>query len=161
MVYASEHEHADLFRALKGGGANIGVLWKTLYISQSSWHPPAGIVTRFDLYTQSEYKVWYSMKAYNVTDIAQVMNATISIQKAMEKDDKIGLAVSVLKDMFVVLCCYRGWDVAQTFEAFHPIPVVAVIIPETSGTQQSAARALGMVGNAKYVKYPSIFFFSN
>jgi hypothetical protein len=97
------------------------------------------------------------MKAYNASDIVRVMNATISVQKAMEKDNKIGLAVSVLKEMFVVICLYRGWDVAQTFEAFHPIPVEAVIIPETSGTQQSAARALYMVGNIKYAKYPSIF----
>lgn len=122
-------------------------------------HSSVGIVTRFDLFTQTEYRVWSTLKAYSAADVIQVMNATISMQKAMEQDDKIGLFVSVLKDMFVVGCIYRGWDVPpKTFEAFDSITEVAVLMPETKGTQKSLARALSIAGNAKYVNHPLFFF---
>jgi len=106
-------------------------------------------VTRFDLYTNSEYRVWSTLKAYNGSEVVQVMSATVSVQKAMEEDDKIGLFVSVLKDMFVVGSLYRGWDVPNVFEAFDSIPEAAVLMPETKGTQSSLARALSIAGNAK------------
>ena len=107
-------------------------------------------MTRVDLFTQREYRVWSTLKAYSAADVIQVMNGTITIQKAMEHDDKIGLFVSVLKDMFVVGCIYRGWDVpARTFEVFDSITEVAVLMPETKGTQKSLARALGIPGNVK------------
>jgi CDP-glycerol glycerophosphotransferase (TagB/SpsB family) len=114
-------------------------------------------VTRFDLYTKSEYQVWSTLKAYSATDTIQVMKATISVQKAMEKDDKIGLFVSILKDMFVVGCIYRGWEVPGVFDAFDKIPEAAILMPETKGTQQSLARALSIAGNAKYIDHPTSF----
>ncbi|KAE9370896.1 FAD-binding domain-containing protein [Stipitochalara longipes BDJ] len=132
IVCANANENSDLFRVLKGGGTNFG------------------IVTRFDLFTQPEYRVWSTLKAYNPADVVQVMNATISIQTAMDQDDKIGLFVSALKDMFVVGCLYRGWDVPpKTFEAFDAITEVAILMPETKGTQKSLARALNIAGSTK------------
>ena len=102
-------------------------------------------MTRFNLYTEPEYRDWPSLKAYNATDIVQVMNAIISVQQSMEEDNKIGLVVSVLKDMFVVCSIYRGWDVPkEAFEAFDGIPVMVVLMPETKGTQESLARALSI-----------------
>jgi hypothetical protein len=115
-------------------------------------------VTRFDLFTQAEYRVWATLKAYSAANVVEVMNATISVQKAIDHNDKIGLFVSVLKDMFVVGCIYRGWDVPpKTFGAFDNIAEVAILMPETKGTQQSLARALSITGNAKYVNHSSIF----
>ncbi|KAN0105974.1 FAD-binding domain containing protein [Hyaloscypha variabilis] len=132
VICANKSENPDLFRALKGGGTNFG------------------IVTRFDLFTQAEYRVWATLKAYSAANVVEVMNATISVQKAIDHNDKIGLFVSVLKDMFVVGCIYRGWDVPpKTFGAFDNIAEVAILMPETKGTQQSLARALSITGNAK------------
>jgi len=47
----------------------------------------------------------------------------------MEENDKIGLVVSVLKDMFVACFLYRGWDVPNAFEAFDSIPQTAILMP--------------------------------
>ena len=88
------------------------------------------------------------------------MSAIISVQKAMEENDKIGLVVSVLKDMFVTCFLYRGCDVPNAFEAFDSIPTMAILMPETRGTQQSMARALSIVSNAKYVNHAAIFLIS-
>jgi len=88
------------------------------------------------------------------------MSAIISVQKAMEENDKIGLVVSVLKDMFVTCFLYRGWDVPNAFEALDSIPTMAILMPETRGTQQSMARALSIVSNAKYVNHAAIFLIS-
>lgn len=77
------------------------------------------------------------------------MSAIISVQKAMEENDKIGLVVSVLKDMFVACFLYRGWDVPNAFEAFNSTPTMAILMPETRGTQQSMSRALSIASNAK------------
>jgi hypothetical protein len=119
--------------------------------------PPTGIVTRFDLYTNPEYRVWFSLKAYSAIDVVQVMSAIISVQKAMEENDKIDLVVSVLKNMFVACFLYRGWDVPNAFEAFDSTPTMAILMPETRGTQQSMARALSIASNAKHVNHAAIF----
>jgi hypothetical protein len=77
----------------------------------------------------------------------------------MEENDKIGLVVSVLKDMFVACFLYRGWDVPNAFEAFDSIPTMAILMPEARGTQ-SMARSLSIVSNAKYVNHAAIFLIS-
>jgi hypothetical protein len=78
----------------------------------------------------------------------------------MEENDKIGLVVSVLKDMFIACFLYRGWDVPNAFEVFDSIPTLAIHMPETRGTQQSMARALSIASNAKYVNHAAIFLIS-
>lgn len=78
------------------------------------------------------------------------MDATVEVQENMEKDDKIGLFVSVLKDMFVVGCLYKGWErPLKAFEAFDNIPETSILMSETKGTQKSLARALSIPGNVK------------
>jgi hypothetical protein len=102
--------------------------------------PPTGIVTRFDLYTNHNHRAWSTLKVYSAIDVIQVMSAIISVQKAMEENDKISSVVSVLKDMFVACFLYKGWNVPNAFEAVDSIPTIAILMPETRGTQQSMAR---------------------
>ena len=109
-----------------------------------------GIVTRFDLYTYPDYRVWYTFKVYNISDISQVMKASVEVQNAMEDDDRIGFFLSVNAGFFVAGMLYRGWtDFPSVFYAFDSITPMTIAVPETNGTQLSAARAASMAGLAK------------
>ncbi|KAH6674861.1 hypothetical protein B0J14DRAFT_699512 [Halenospora varia] len=77
VVNANAKEHPDLFRALKGGGANFG------------------IATRFDLIAYADHEIWYTLKLYGSKDIEKVMKAAVEVQKAMDEDDRIGFFLSV------------------------------------------------------------------
>ena len=120
---ANRDEKSDLFQALKGGGPNFG------------------IVTRYDLYTKSEYQLWYTLKAYSANDSARVMEAAIKIEKSMDEDDKICFYLTTTPNSLVAIMLYRGHTAARP-EAFAPlddIKPVAVPTPETNGTQMSFA----------------------
>ncbi|KIX10209.1 uncharacterized protein Z518_01290 [Rhinocladiella mackenziei CBS 650.93] len=117
IVQANENENSDLFRALKGGGANFG------------------IVTRFDLYTNPEYQVWYSTKMYSVEDKDRVVKAAIEVQQAMDEDDRIGFYLTVGTEFFCGWHVVQGTEFPAVFHAFDGIKPMAVPVPETVGTQ--------------------------
>jgi len=133
IVNANAQEHSDLFRALKGGGSNFG------------------IVTRFDLYTYSDYQVWYTFKVYGAADSLKVMEATVQVQKAMETDDRVGFFLSVNGGVFIAGMVYLGQADSQpsAFNAFDVITPLSVAIPATNGTALSVAIAAKMPGAAK------------
>ncbi|RAK73801.1 FAD-binding oxidoreductase [Aspergillus fijiensis CBS 313.89] len=73
LVNANAHEHPDLYRALKGGGTNFG------------------IVTRVDLETHPLRPIQYTIDLYSPDDYMEINKATVAVQMAMEENPKIGL----------------------------------------------------------------------
>ncbi|KAF2872236.1 hypothetical protein BDV95DRAFT_492280 [Massariosphaeria phaeospora] len=125
IVQANSKSHLDLFKALKGGGPNFG------------------IVTRFDLHTYPDYRVWYNYKVYNTSNVKRVMQATIEVQKAMETNDKIGFFLNQGVGTLTAGLVYREWTTfPAAFRAFDGIPVLLDAIPATNGTQASFSPAL-------------------
>ncbi|KAF2497905.1 FAD-binding domain-containing protein [Lophium mytilinum] len=142
IVNANATEHVDLFRALKGSGSN--------FVSYSSHPHSVGIVTKFDLYTYPEYRVWYTFRVYSAEHTDRIMEACAKVQKAMEDDDRIGFFLNVNAGFFVTGMLYRGsTEPGSAFTAFDDIPIMASPVPETRGTQLSVARASAMEGDAK------------
>ncbi|KAF1959970.1 FAD-binding domain-containing protein [Byssothecium circinans] len=133
IVQVNATSHPDLFKALKGGGPNFG------------------IVTRYDLYTSFDYRLWYTMRVYNASEKDRVMKAAVEVENAMEKDDKIGFFLSVAPGTLTAGMLYRGQaDFPDAFRAFDGIPVMMEAIPPTNGTQLDMAKATAIDGIKKY-----------
>lgn len=132
IVEARGKENSDLYWALKGGG------------------PHFGVVTRLDLRTNPEYNLWYTVKVYNSTDAKTLTKASVEVTHAMLEDDRLGFIFLVAAKTFTVMMVYRdGTEMPAAFHAFDGIEPMMVAIPETVGTQASAAEALGISGDAR------------
>lgn len=138
--------NADLFHALKGGGSNFGKILQNAGTSTGSLYFCKGIVTRFDLHTNPDYRLWYAMKVYKSNDVDRVMQASIKVQEAMDEDDRIGFFLLVQATHLVAGMLYRGYSdtTPSAFRVFDGIEPMTTALPETNGTQLSAARALAM-----------------
>jgi hypothetical protein len=110
-----------------------------------------GIATRFDLYTRSDHKVWYTFRVYSAEHSDKLMKAAVKVQEAMEEDDCIGFFLSVNAGFLVAGMLYKGWceKIPSAFQVFDDIPIMTVAVPETNGTQLSAAHASSMSNIAK------------
>ena len=67
-------------------------------------------MTRFDLYTYPDYRVWYTLKVYNASDSNRVMKASVEVQKAMEDDDRISFYLSINASVLTVGHAIQGMD---------------------------------------------------
>ncbi|KAF2803576.1 FAD-binding domain-containing protein [Mytilinidion resinicola] len=135
IVNANATENIDLFRALKGGGSNFG------------------IVTQFDLHTYPDYRVWYTFRVYSAEHTDRVMEAYVKVQEAMEIDDRIGFFLSINAGFLVAGMLYRGSTrPGSAFRAFDGISIMSTPVPERYGTQLSVARAAAMEREAKSVR---------
>jgi hypothetical protein len=126
IVNANENSNPDLFKVLKGGGPNYG------------------IVTRYDLYTKPDYKLWYTTKAYSTENISAVVAAAVQVEKNMLTDDKVGFYLTMTPNAIVAGMLYREWAKTRpaAFAPFDSITPLAVVVPETNGTEESSAIAL-------------------
>ncbi|GAQ44259.1 hypothetical protein AtubIFM55763_011527 [Aspergillus tubingensis] len=130
LINANSNENSDLFRALKGGGSNFG------------------IVTRFDLETHPLINVQYTINLYNPEDHAAVNQATFEVQQIMEKDPKIGLFTNFNNGFVAVGLLYGDHpaesEARETFRPFHDLKsLVTTVLPSTNGTLLSLAQAMG------------------
>jgi hypothetical protein len=125
IVTASATSNQDLFKALKGGGPNFG------------------IITKFELYTTTESKLWYTTKVYSVDDVKAVMQAATEVEENMTKDTKAGFYLSTTPSALVAGMVYRDYPAGTpaAFAPFDKLTPIAVVTPETNGTQQSSALA--------------------
>ncbi|KAJ5914076.1 6-hydroxy-D-nicotine oxidase [Penicillium tannophilum] len=134
LVNANAKEHADLYRALKGGGSNFG------------------IVTRFDLETHPLINVQYTINLYNPEDHVEINKATVAVQNAMEDDPKIGLFTN-LNNGFVAVGLLYGDISTERPAAFEPFynlkSLMTTVLPSTNGTLLSLAQAMGHKQEAK------------
>lgn len=125
IVNANQNENSDLFAVLKGGGPNFG------------------IVTRFDLYTKLEYKLWYTTRAYGTENASSVMDAAVAVERNMVDDDKAGFFITVTPTSLVAGMLYRDWVPFRpaAFAPFDNITILSIVVPETNGTEASSALA--------------------
>lgn len=128
IVQANKNKNEDLYEVLKGGGPNFGIL------------------TRCDLQTKPDYKLWYTVKVYSVDDADRVMEAAVEVEKMMAKNARLGFFLTVNPTSLVAGMLHCGWATTRPegFSAFDDIKPVATAIPETNGTQKSSAQALTM-----------------
>ncbi|KAF4620240.1 hypothetical protein G7Y89_g14580 [Cudoniella acicularis] len=133
VVSANADENPDIFRALKGGGSNFG------------------IVTRFDLFTKPSHQLWYTLKIYNIASSPAIMAAAVSVQKAMENDSRIGFFLNINTGFITAGMLYLGWQdkPPKAFKAFDEITPMQIAIPETNGTHLEIARLLAMPAGLK------------
>lgn len=130
LINANKDENSDLYRALKGGGSNFG------------------IVTRFDLETHPLINVQYTINLYNPEDHVAINQATFKVQQTMEEDPKIGLFTNFNNGFVAVGLLYGDHpaesETRETFRPFHDLKsLVTTVVPSTNGTLSTLAQAMG------------------
>ncbi|KAK8092862.1 6-hydroxy-D-nicotine oxidase, partial [Apiospora kogelbergensis] len=116
LVTASRNENEDLFRALKGGGNNFG------------------IVTEFELYTTMPNSIWYHTASYDLSKPREVLNAFVEVQRNMERDPKAGIQMTYTPNGFTVVFVYgEHTEDPAVFSPFRHL-VSTAVIPKTNGT---------------------------
>jgi FAD/FMN-containing dehydrogenase len=121
VVNASASQNSDLWKALKGGGNNFG------------------IVTRYDLYTVPLHDLWYKGITFNATQASTVLPAIVQTQNNMESDANAGIIIQVGFGAFQVVFIYAK-HVGATPSVFKPLDALSgstVAIPPTNGTALS------------------------
>lgn len=104
-----------------------------------------GVVTRFDLYTYPLIKTQYTINLYNPQDYAGVIDATIKVQEAMEKDSKIGSFTNFNAGFIAVGLLYAD-TASERPAAFEPFwnlkSLMMTACPTTEGTLLSLAQVM-------------------
>ncbi|KAK3951398.1 hypothetical protein QBC32DRAFT_344164 [Pseudoneurospora amorphoporcata] len=127
-VYCSAHVRPDLYRALKGGGSNFGV------------------VTRFDLQTYPLLKTQYTVSLYKPDDYANIIRASVDAHKEMEHDPKAAYFTNVHRDFVAIGQLYADTpkEEPKVFEPFKKLDsMLAPVVPKTDGTLSTLAQAIG------------------
>ncbi|KAI1325928.1 FAD-binding domain-containing protein [Xylariaceae sp. FL0255] len=127
IVTANAEKNMDLYRSLKGGGSNFG------------------IVTSVKLKVYPLIKVQYSTELYAETDISTIMQATVEVQAAMENNPNLNLFVNVNAGFIVIgLISANGPD--ERSGEFKPISnltsKINTAVPVTNGTISFLAQAM-------------------
>ncbi|KAL4938597.1 hypothetical protein BDV06DRAFT_231653 [Aspergillus oleicola] len=133
IINANTTENLDLFRALKGGGSNFG------------------IVTRFDIRTHPLLNLQYSIKLFRPADYIAVNKATIDMQEAMGADPNIGIFTNYNPQFAAAGLVYAN-DTGDEYEildaklsAALPVPIM-VPCPKTEGSQSSLTKIMDHPG---------------
>ncbi|KAL4945676.1 hypothetical protein BDV06DRAFT_230146 [Aspergillus oleicola] len=121
----------DLFWALKGGGANFGV------------------VTRFDLYSIPVHNIWYELAAYQLDQADAIFDSFASWQRTCS-DTRATVALIVDLDAITLGLIYSepAKDRPDCFAPFKNIPAVAIPVPGTNGTVLQLTQILGAAAAA-------------
>ena len=125
VVNANATHNADLYRALRGGGNNFG------------------IVTRFDMQVSAIHNIWYTSFTLNATDYEKFMPALAQVQANMETDLKANVYFGASPRAASVALMYA--EPAGRPAAFAPLldlKPLGVRIPPTNGTVYSLAQAM-------------------
>ncbi|KAK2598312.1 hypothetical protein N8I77_011735 [Diaporthe amygdali] len=96
IIYVTNYTHADLFKALKGGGSNFG------------------IVTRFDLSAFHAPKLWGGAVSYNKTAGPELINSMVDFVDNVENDQASSSIIfwtyqPALQDT-IVIAAYENTD---------------------------------------------------
>ncbi|KAK7996415.1 hypothetical protein PG989_004455 [Apiospora arundinis] len=126
IVTASDDRNSDLFWALKGGGANFG------------------IVTRFEVDTIPTNEMWYSLTIYPSGHAEEVLDVMARWQLGGAHDLKASIQLVLGLDSIIVLLCYS--EVASlpvSFKPFYELPDGQVVLPPTNSTFHSLMKMIG------------------
>ncbi|KAH7383999.1 hypothetical protein BKA66DRAFT_417423 [Pyrenochaeta sp. MPI-SDFR-AT-0127] len=118
IVNANATHNTDLYRALRGGGNNFG------------------IVTRFDLRASPIYNIWYSLFLLDPKEYTEIIPAIVKVQNSMEKDPKANVEVLVSAKGVQIALFYAEPESAKP-EIFAPLLAftpMLVVAPPTNGT---------------------------
>ncbi|KAI1433457.1 FAD-binding domain-containing protein [Xylaria sp. CBS 124048] len=122
VVNANRDENPELFRALKGGGPNFG------------------IITRFDIATYPVIRANYAVNLYNSSDYLNILNATAKVLSSMDSDPNVDFYVSVTPTVVSIGMFYADW-LAEPPAAFAPFneleSFVGPMVPLENGTVAS------------------------
>ncbi|KAI1498610.1 hypothetical protein F5X99DRAFT_392817 [Biscogniauxia marginata] len=127
IVNANAATNEDLYRALKGGGSNFGV------------------VTRFDLETYPLIQTQYTINLYNPSDYVNILKATADVQEALETDPKASLFTNFTANHAAVGLLYAGVpaEKPQIFAPFSNLTsLTKTVTPTTNGTISSLSKAM-------------------
>jgi hypothetical protein len=126
VVNANASSNTDLYRALRGGGNNFG------------------IVTRFDMKTSPIHNIWYTLFTFDPKDYEKFMPALAQVQANMEKDPKAN--VYFLATAQETECAlFYAEPTGSKPDAFAPLlnlTPLEVIAPPTNGTVYGLAQAM-------------------
>lgn len=115
-----------------------------------------GIVTRFDIRVHQTWRVWYSLNLYSPADYKEVLNATVQVQSAMEKDKNIGFFLNVNPTIIIAGLLYAEWTTAPAaFAPFAQLNSLGAYLPETNGTIASLAASINIGSTSARYKEPS------
>ncbi|KAI8965117.1 hypothetical protein F5Y11DRAFT_36641 [Daldinia sp. FL1419] len=131
IVNANADENADLYRALKGGGSNFG------------------IVTRFDIQTYPAITLQYNVLMYDPSGYEEVLRATVEAQEAMETDPKLGMFASINPTFIAIGIYYADSEAKQpkAIETFLNLKsLMQAAVPTTKGTIKSLVESIGILG---------------
>ncbi|KAF7594710.1 hypothetical protein BBP40_008603 [Aspergillus hancockii] len=134
IANVNAEEKSDLFWALKGGGANFG------------------IVTRFDLYSIPVNNIWYQMGIYQIEQVPSIFEAFAEWQNN-SSDVRATVALIVSLDIVTLGLIYSEPSSQQPtcFAPFSDIPAITYAVPPTNGTVLALTQILGAAASS----YPS------
>ncbi|KAI1367949.1 putative 6-hydroxy-D-nicotine oxidase [Xylaria arbuscula] len=128
VVLADREMNRDLFWALKGGGANFG------------------IVTEFELETVPVDKIWYESRIYGPDESRQLLKAVREYQERAEEDPRASFAFSLSSNHTIVAFIYsEPVERPAVFSMFYGIPYEKHFIEPTLGTPYTLAAAFEKV----------------
>lgn len=109
-----------------------------------------GIVTRFDLITNEDPRLWYTIKTYSPTDLEAVMKAGVAVEQEMERDSRMGFFLICKPEILLACMLYMSQaPPPSAFGAFESIKPVAVAVPEHMGSQLEFAKGYTMESGVK------------
>ncbi|KAI0150225.1 FAD-binding domain-containing protein [Xylariaceae sp. FL1272] len=123
VINANTDNNAALWRALKGGGPNFG------------------IVTRFDIQTVPLIKAQYTVNLYDPSDYVNIMRATAELQDEMESDPKLGVFVYINPTFVAAGIFYEEWveERPKAFDTFFNLKsLTGAAVPTANGSKVSA-----------------------
>ncbi|KAJ5951558.1 uncharacterized protein N7479_009971 [Penicillium vulpinum] len=141
IVNATQTENADLYKGLKGGLNNFG------------------IVTEYDLITNTGINIYYEINTYTISNTPAVLAAYAKY--LLDLDINSNVEIQVNPTYTLVFYGYLGHvSTPATFGPFSGIPVASTIYPPTNGSLSELLLTIGSAGlTSEGVSYSSTFTF--
>ncbi|KAI8635501.1 FAD-binding domain-containing protein [Xylariaceae sp. FL1651] len=116
-IASADNEHADLYKALRGGGSNFG------------------IVTSYELYTHPIGNISIDARAYSPNQTVEFFNALAEYQKEGQLDSKSSATVQILETGPTLLMLYAdAVQQPQAFAPFYALEQYQAILPPSNGS---------------------------
>ncbi|KAJ5359803.1 hypothetical protein N7517_008994 [Penicillium concentricum] len=141
IVNATSTEHADLYKGLKGGLNNFG------------------IVTEYDLTTNTGIDAYYEINTYTVANTPAVLTAYATY--LLDADINSNVEIQINPNYTLVFYGYIGHvSTPAAFDPFADIPVASTLYPPTNGSLSELLLTIGSAGlTTEGVSYGGTFTF--
>ncbi|KAL8723579.1 MAG: hypothetical protein Q9181_007249 [Wetmoreana brouardii] len=136
IVRANPQQNTDLFKALKGGGSNFG------------------IVTKFSVDAIPSTPFWFEARTYNPKQTVELFQALVKYQAAAENDIHANLVFSIGNGATLVGFVYAKPVVRPpVYSPFYNIPFNMSFINSTIDSPQALVKAFSSVGGTVVARY--------